>query len=278
MQSPADRTVGSYPLSIATSLALEGSLGVHPDHPAGKHLLTDFDELWVNLKTLFRNYYNAQGRENFFASDIEEEIEHFGIEMNNIISVVKMETQGKVNVVFYLPDYSTVKRKFPHALLRVDSTDNQRAYTNSLVSVINQILLDRKEQIKIYADIITETSIKKALLLTHFPIDLTTSSFPRLALLESHTGNIKTKESWYTKLLNGKDLNSIPFSQGTLSIFGDNEMFRPMPIQYRKALIELSKQYRWSFATTRDKIVYCLSTLKDKYLAEQLKMWMASKL
>lgn len=278
MQSPADRVTGSYPISVATSLALEGSLGVHPDHPAGKHLLTDFDELWVNLKTLFRNYYNAQGRENFFACNIEEEIEHFGIEMNNLMSVVKAESQGKVSVVFYLPDYSSVKRRFPHALLRTDTTDNQLAYTSSMVSVINNILLERKDQIKIYTDLITENSAKKALLLTHFPIDLTTSSFPRLALLESHTGNIKTKESWYTKLYNGKDLSSIPFNQGTLAIFGDNEMFRPLPIQYRKALIELSKQYRWSFATTRDKVLYGLNTLKDRYMAEQLKTWLACKL
>lgn len=278
MQSPADRAVGSYPLSISTSLAIEGGLGVHPDHPAGKYLLTDFEELWVNVKTLFRNYYNAQGRENFAATDLQEEVDHFNTEINNLISVVKMETEGKVNVVLYLPDYNKVKTKFPHALLRTDTTDIQRAYTDSMVAVINQVLLDRKEQIKIYADLIKENSSKKALLLTHFPIDLTTTSFPRLALLESHTGNIKTKESWHTKLYNGKELSAIPLTQGTLTIFGDSEMFRPLPIQYRKALIDLSKQYRWSFATTKDKILYGLNTLKDRYMAEQLKMWLFTHL
>lgn len=277
MQSPADRAVGSYPLSIATSLAIEGSMGVHPDHPAGKHLLADFDELWVNLKTLFRNYYNAQGRDNYAGASLDEHTSFFGMEMNNLESVVRSESHGKTSVVFYLSDYIHVKSRFPHALMRLDTTDNQLAYTQSMVAVINQILLDRKEQIKIYPDLITEASVKKALLLTHYPIDLTTSSFVRSALLESHTGNIKTKEQWYTKLYNGKELSAIPFTQGTLSIFGDNEMFRPMPIQYRKALIDLSKQYRWSFATTRDKILYGLNTLKDRYMAEQLKMWLACK-
>ncbi len=277
MQSPADRAVGSYPLSIATSLAIEGAMGVHPDHPAGKYLLSDFEELWVNLKTLFRNYYNAQGRDNFAAVPLDEHVSFLNMEINNLESVVRAESYGKTAPVFYLPDYANVASRFPHALLRKDTTDIQTAYTESMIAVIDQILLDRKEQIKIYPDLITEASVKKALLFTHYPIDLTTTSFVRSALLESHTGNIKTKEHWHTKLYNGKELSSIPFTQGTLSIFGDTEMFRPMPIQYRKALIDLSKQYRWSFATTRDKILYGLNTLKDRYMAEQLKMWLACK-
>ena len=223
MQSPADRAVGSYPLSISTSLAIEGSMGVHPDHPAGKYLLGDFEEMWVNLKTLFRNYHNAQGRENFAAVTLDEQAAFFNMEMNNLQSVVRAESQGKTNVVFYLPDYSHVKSRFPHALMRADTTDIQRAYTESMIAVINQILLDRKEQIKIYPDLITEASVKKALLFTHYPIDLTTTSFIRPALLESHTGNIKTKEHWYTKLYNGAELSAIPFTQGTLSVFGDRE-------------------------------------------------------
>ena len=35
MASAAERDVGQFPLSIGTSLALEGSLGIHPDRPIG---------------------------------------------------------------------------------------------------------------------------------------------------------------------------------------------------------------------------------------------------
>ena len=62
--NPSTRAVGYFPLSIASSLALEGALGIHPDHPAGSKVLKDFNGHMVNIKTLFRNYYEAIGKDN----------------------------------------------------------------------------------------------------------------------------------------------------------------------------------------------------------------------
>jgi hypothetical protein len=66
----------------------------------------------------------------------------------------------------------------------------------------------------------------------------------------------------------------IPFHEGFLSIFGDNQLFRPIGSAYRKNLVDLGNEYGWSFATSRDKVNYGLSTLKDRFLAEKLRLYL----
>ena len=64
----------------------------------------------------------------------------------------------------------------------------------------------------------------------------------------------------------------IPFNEGFLSIFGDNQLFRPIGAAYRNNLIELGKKYNWSFTTSREKVNYGLDSLKDRFLAENLRL------
>lgn len=276
MASSSERVVGQYPLSIATSLAIEGITGIHPDNQLGKHSLNDFKNLWVNLKTLYRNFYNAMDREFVDRVSVEDQALYFDQEMDALRKVVQTESGGVTGVKFYLPDYDKVGKRFKHAVMRTDTTPKQLAYASAMVGTINQILEHRKDEILLTSDVILEHHPEKALMMTHFPLDLSTRAFLSLALLESHTGLVKTRELWYTKYYNGKELTSMPFMASMLSIFGDNDMFRPMPIQYRRALIGLAEKYRWSFATTKDKIMYGLNTLPDKLMAEQLKLWVNS--
>lgn len=276
MASSSERTLGQYPLSIATSLAIEGIMGIHPDTPIGKYALSDFATVWVNLKTLYRNFYNAHDKETIGYIAPEDQAVFFSQEMDALTTVIGSESAGATAVRFYLPDYDKVGKRFRHALMRVDHTPKQLAYASAMIGTINQILASRREDIHLTSDVIVEPFGGKVLMITHYPLDLTTRSFNAIGLLESHTGLVKTKEMWYTKYYNGKDLVAMPFMASLLSIFGDNDMFRPMPIQYRRALIELSEKYRWNFLTTKDKIFYGLSTLKDKMLAEQLRLWISS--
>jgi hypothetical protein len=270
----SERATGYFPLSIATSLALEGALGIHPDHPAGSKMLYDFTGHYVNVKTLFRNYYEAIGKDNIPLVDIKDLIDAFRQELESYHDISEEQGKQKFKTVFYCPDYIGLEKRLPHAILRSDSTANQVLFAKSMTLVLSQIIRNEKDLIKLYPLHITDHESQNALMLTHYPFDLTTTAFNSLSLLESHTGAIKDKSLWYTKLYNGKELPMIPFRECFLSIFGDNQLFRPIGMTYRRTLVDLGKQYNWSFATSRDKVNYGLSTLKDKFLAEQLRSFM----
>lgn len=270
----SERVTGYFPLSVATSLAVEGAVGIHPDHPVGPKVMKDFSGHWVNVKTLFRNYYEAIGKENIPEIDIIDLVDSFRHEIDAYREVSEEQGQHKFKTVFYCPDYIGLQSRFPHAILRTDGTPNQVLFSKSMAMVLGQIIKNEKELIKLYPLRITEPNPSNTLMLTHYPYDLTTKVFDALSLLESHTGAIKDKSMWYTKLYNGKELPMIPFHECFLSIFGDNQLFRPIGATYRRTLVDLGKQYNWSFATSRDKVNYGLNTLKDKFLAENLRMFL----
>lgn len=275
MSVVSERPTGHYPLSIATSLAIEGAMGIHPDHPVGPNTLRDFSHFRANIKSLFRNYYDAIGKENIPLADPQELVSGFHQELVHYGEVVFAESGFKEHVGFYLCDYLGLERRFPHAILRVDSTPNQVLYSKTLKFVIGEILKADKEIAKVYSLKIEEPRTSgKTLIHTHLPYDLTTRSFDSLFLLESHTGAIKSRNLWYTKYYRGKELAQIPFREDFLIIFGDSHMFSPIGQAYRKTLMELAEKYGWSFATTREKIIYSLDSLKDKYLAEKIKSFL----
>lgn len=270
----SERAVGYFPLSIATSLALEGAIGIHPDTPVGPKVLKDFNGHWVNVKTLFRNYYEAIGKENIPDVKIVDLIDSFRRELDVYMELSAEQGEHKFKTVLYCPDYIGLEQRFPHAIMRVDSTPNQVLFNKSLATVLGQVIKSDENLIKLYPTRITDPQNSNTLMLTHFPYDLTTKVFDNLSLLESHTGAIKDKSRWYTKFYNGKELAMIPFHEGFLSVFGDKQLFRPIGSTYRSTLVELGKKYNWSFATSRDKVIFGLDSLKDRYLAETLKKYL----
>lgn len=272
MASAAERDVGQFPLSIGTSLALEGSLGIHPDRPVGNRTLYDYQTLWVNVKTAFRNYYRAIDKDSVTLISKEELIEQFHLELHQIVNVVDSQTNGAMKVVFFVSDYHGLEKKYTHAVMRVDSTENQKLFTKTMKTVISNILASEPDLIQTFQRKIEKQGLGKGLMLTSYAYDLTSAkAFSNLALLESNTGAIKERNLWYTKYYNGKELSMIPFREDFLPIFGDSELFRPIGMAYRKNLIDIGKKYNWNFSTTREKIIYGIDSLKDKFLAATLK-------
>ena len=71
MANPAftleSREKGQLPISIASSLAIESALGImESDEPGYKPPasppLLDYDAIWINLRTLFRNLHGSMNR------------------------------------------------------------------------------------------------------------------------------------------------------------------------------------------------------------------------
>lgn len=275
MATAAERDLGQFPLSIGTSLALEGALGIHPDRPVGDRTLHDYQSLWINVKTAFRNFYNAIDKDSIPMIDEDDLVNQFRQELDQIVNVVSSQTESKMNVVFYLSDYIGLDKKFPHAVLRVDSTENQVIYTKTMTSVIKKIIEGDPELVEIYRLKIDKRGLPTSLMLTSYAYDLTSArAFASLALLESHTGAIKEQNLWYTKYYNGKELSMIPFREDFLPIFGDSEIFRPISRTYRNNIVEIATKYKWNFTTTREKIIYGIDSIKDKFLAATIKRFL----
>lgn len=280
--SAADRTLGYFPLSIATSLALEGAIGIHPDNPVGERKLSDFKNLWCNVRTLFRNYYNAIGNKNYDMLNFEDVVTQFVMEMDTIVQVVADKTNSQTKVTFYISDYIGLDKDNPNSVLRVDSTELQVAYTKALARVVGVVISQQKQleesdksntasKIKIYKAKITDEVHGRTLILTSFAYDLLTKTIREPYLLESHTGLIKGRNLFHTKFYDGKNLAMIPFREDTLSIFGDSELFRPMSITYRKTLKEVADKYNWTYTTTTSRMRQGLDLLRDKYLGARIK-------
>lgn len=256
----ADRVVDKLPLSVGTSLAIEAL----KDNDT-------YDTLWINSATLFRNIYEAVDRDRrnlltpaAIATTIEEEISFIRRYLGDKIDGVRLYHLG----------YRDLAKRYPHAILFTPKSDIQIQYDQVMNDSL-EVLLGRDDGQTIEQDKGSELrgETTKSLIITHYPTDLLSrTKFNQLRLLESHTGAIKTRSQWFTKLTDGKDLKIIPFNYFTIQIFGDGKKhFNRYPVKVRQAIIEIAKQYKWTPLTTMDKIRYGINRMPDQYAAAQLR-------
>jgi hypothetical protein len=267
----AQRVIGAYPLSIATSLMVESLAGVHPDLPIPPHPpIQDYQAIWVNLRTLFRNLYNAVERDqqqdlhpSFLAEAMISEME--------VLHDAIRTLQSTVQVFFYVNNYPDLVRQFPHAQFRTDNTPLQKHYAAIMVSTLELVMTQAKKVMKtppaFFRGDLQASQMMKTLLVTHYAWDLTSAKYlGDTELIESHTGKIKPPSQWYTKYYQGKDYPMIPFRRGFLPIFGDDTLFRPFPKAARESIVELAVKYDWTNVTSLDRLRLGLDQLSDKYL------------
>lgn len=271
------RSVGQYPLSIATSLAIESAFGVHPEIKVTKPPIQDYDELWINARTLFRNLIGSITSEGIRTVTSQELKSAIFDEMQMIDSLVSEQTGGRVKVIHYISNYADIESNYPHATIRRDNTPKQKEYSQLLEKVFTALLKEvppgyvRTFKLKLVPDAskpmdVARMKAIKALILTHYAFDLLSyKNFGSLTLLESHTGAIKDRSQWYTKYYQGKELSMIPFREDLIQVFGDNETFRTHDPKLRRDIVEIAKKYKWSSVTTYDKIRYGIDSMKNPY-------------
>lgn len=268
-QAIAEREVGQYPLSVATSLALEGATGIHPDIPNIKKApLLAYGELWVNLRTLFRNFMGALPKEAVGGVTPRQIDDAIRDEMEQIKRIVAEITHNKTKVVFYVSNYAGMAEKYPLAKLRTPKTDKQAEYmelkNQTLQSLLQSLEQQGGEDVRVFKLKLYPQQQNKTLLFTHYAYDLVSwKAFSSLDLLESNTGAIKERPQWYTKYQDGRNLSMIPFREDFLQVFGDSRTFFPMAIRIRREVIELAQKYNWSAITTDEKIRLNVDQVKD---------------
>ena len=269
----AERVISAYPVSVATSLALESLFpttapSIDPDRikpPAVD--MSPFRQFYVNIDTLFRNIIGACKRDDIPRLHPLEIAECIAQELELIESLLFNEGRGQCKLVPYISKYEFNNKDYPHAIFKGVSTDSQKQYAQMLIAT--QQSIQRNHLVKDLMNFkckLTGSSLS-TLLLSHYAFDLTSNKvFSSLHLIESHTGILKGPYQWYTKYTDGKSLPMIPFTEGFMQIFGDSEHFRVWPHKAREIIKTIATQNNWTQLTTAAKYRTNLQTIPDPAL------------
>lgn len=270
------RELGQVPVSIGTSLALEGAFGILEDNPDNNPVINRVDVLYVNLRTLIRNLVGA-----IPPGDIDEVYpEDLAVMLINEVSIIEQAvlqfTGGRVKTQVYLCNYRQMPKRFPFAILKAAKTSIQQLAAVREEHVVTEFLnlLPQNPTVRIIeTDMDLTPDPRKVLMLTSYAVDLLQRyRFSSLILLESHTGAAKSQAMWHTKLTNGKELSNIPFDQMTIQFFGDNgNLFTGFPIKYRRVLLSIAEKNRWNSLTTKDYIISCVHKAYEPDLEQLVK-------
>lgn len=275
----AERAMSSFALSIGTALAFESVFqgkqpAYDPERVIPVHVdICAYDELWVNLATLVRNIHSSvptNEQAGLMGVDLYMTLES---EIEIIRSLVEEGSNGRTHAVFYATNHSKLPGRHPHARMRLDTTDKQKVYTAMRDVVLDEYLLRHqgKTGMQVFEERLSPAVRCRALVLTNDAYDLLSySRFAELHLLESHTGLLKKRAMWYTKYTQGKELMRIPFNACFMQVFGDSMHFHPWPIRDRLVIKNMADERSWTTLTTRDRLVYCFTEMKDVELGKKL--------
>lgn len=294
----ANITPGQLPLAIGTSFAIESSLGILDrdnfdanKNPSVKQMNYDgqgtiavkkpqigtVKEIWINVRTLFRNIYNALNNDVRDSLTPALAMSAVTNEMNIIPGIYKQYLGDKIRVVFYVCSHKTMDKVFPLAIHKSIKTDKQKHYIE-LEQHVAFSAIANLSNIKKF-DVKFQGMYPSAMIITHIAVDLLwRRCFESLVLLESHTGSIKKHSEWNSKLTNGKNMPFMPFNYFTIQVFGDNgNFFTPFVHGIKNEVLELAKTRNWTAVTTKDKIIMDIKSIKDisvrNFLLESCSKW-----
>lgn len=253
-------------ISVGTAIALEEAIVTDAPKP---------QTLWINLRTLVRNYWGGWG--NADRPTLPSLFRTFVDEVETVLALV--ENQG-VRAVLYDGTYESVFAHFNHANLRTADklTTIQSGYhtaEEALTKAVRDHLGttdDFHESGKVLRiDSRLPDNGTQAWLLTHVLEDLLSRhAFKEVALLESHTGTVRPPTEWFYKINKKDELQHLPFNAFMLQLFGDNGVFiNTQPPSMKKAIIALSMEKNWNKLTTRTRIMENLLTLDNVELRDK---------
>ena len=264
-----NRAIGeSLPVSIGTSLIVDGPKA---DPSRWNQVVL------INLLTLSRNIIQSVPAASQFDLRCDDVTEVVLTEMDILRQSLNTYSPG-VQVEFYLPDYKLIYLDFPMAKPRLFNTKNKqfvqqmmldvRAKLKELIEEENKKRDERKQEplpIRIMRGWKLDKDKRKTTILTSFPTDLLSQyQFPALTLLESHTGAVKSRREWNTKLNWHKkeDIVNMPFMKFTLQVFGDDVFFIQQNLKVKQWVVDMSKRDRWTPITTESTIRGSIGKIK----------------
>ncbi len=256
------REKGQFPVSIGTSLAIEGAAGIYPERPEEPAPILKYKEVWFNVRTVIRNLIEAIPTDYRESLTVDALFHAFIEDMMIIESAILRVSTGMTRSVFYLTNYSHMQRKFPKALLRIPNTPKQLLHKQLEEGLLKKLAEEGVSvDYRVYGQLYIEGNHPESLIVTHLPVDLLARyQFKKLDLLESHTWVVKPYPQWNTKLTGGNELPHIPFCNLSLQLFGDKgNHFSSMPSKIKKTVLEVAEKDNWSSVTTKERMMMSFS-------------------
>lgn len=264
-----DRTTTSFGISIGTGLLLESLFDPTTDRydserPIPPRVdLTKYNYYLINGYTLIRNIISSlQDRTAIASTEPKLVAELISNVLKQEIYILKglLATTNLKDNYFKLivPEYDYLIKNFNKG------KDINIKYIQNTITAIKLFkpyleAIDYTEVVKTKGYRLDKTITYNSLITTHLPIDLLQSNY--MTLLESHTGVIKDNHLWYTKYhaLGSLDLSILPMNDIVYFIMGDDHMVRGVDTKYKRELYNIALEKKWSYRTTRDKILMNIS-------------------
>lgn len=250
------RTKATVPISVGTGLALEVLPGT---------AMHKYHSFLINVRTIIRN-----ARQAFEGDTLPKENELFEAVKEDIVQtaefIVALKLRTTLVLKFYYPTYKGLVREFPMAKIKDPlQTKGKQLEEAILDDRVGKRVLAEFGELIVKTDYTIPRFDGQALIMTNHPVDLvTTDSYARLNLIDSHTGNIKNYTLFYTKLTGSKELTNIPMNKLTIQVFGDTSTdFYSQSIGLKNTLKRLAETSRWSTASTPSLVARSIRSLEN---------------
>lgn len=229
----------SFGVNIGTGLMLESIIPttdtrIDEDRMIpNKVKLSDYDNYYININSLIANIissYDINTTTSLLDKDkdvVEQVLDKVISEMTIINNLLD------INIIYYTMLYGPYVRK---QLLKDSKPDTKAFKLKKSIDDLTKKLLISKEVKVVELDVFLPSK-KKSLISTSNTIDLLNANKMDLDLLEFHTGVLKQRNKFYTKLNTKVEL---PFEEVLLFSLGDKKgLINPiLSIKERKVLLD----------------------------------------
>ena len=250
-------------VNIVTGIVLETLAGMKIDKRV----------LLINVKTLYRNFVSClEGKTDdkirLFKSAIDtgKIIELFA---KDTMSVVEIALELNLDIKLYIPDYNKVNKLLHNVRDVKDITGvnhyirlTEKTAESKLAEAMKGVVIKTTHNIPYFKDMFV---------VTHIPLDLLNYVRKKdVTLIESHTGELKTIDKWYTKYhpLGKNNMSVFPFNRILLYVLGDKYYIKPQNIKLRRLLYRMALDKHWSQGQSSATTISSIRSI-DPVLAEQ---------
>lgn len=251
------RTMASFPVSIASGLALESIFEPIIDRYDDKKeihkiKLDKYKYHVINVYTIIRNILGAVDQVKkkdtlIYSSKLPETV------INELEVIKNLYIGTKTEPIFIMPDY-----KIPLANLNFKKENHSWYYYLELIDKLAKRTIVNNTLVKVSTEYKLPRTHENVLITSHIQLDyLNVKNIPNLDILQSHTGELVPTKDFNSKYhpIGAKTLEVFPFIEELYFYLGDNTLIKPVKVSLRYQLHELALVNKWNFRTTREKVI-----------------------